>query len=113
MDNNVEDLTFQELWKTVTNKDDSLNAKKVKEVLEGYAFMLDEVPYVYSEVTGGMLSKPHYYAESVLQIFREEFANKVWGLRLLPDDWDLITEECETNEDYKKAIFEYLEVDDD
>ena len=112
MDNN-EDLTFQELWEEVVNKDGSINVERVKELLKGYAFMLDEVPYVYSEVTDGMLSKPHYYAESVLSIFKERFADKVWGLRLLSDDWDLITEECETNEDYKKAIFEYLDIDED
>lgn len=112
MDNN-EDLTFQELWKEITNQDGSVNVDKVKEVLDGYAFMLDEVPKVYCEVTHGMLSKPHYYAESVLSIFRERFEDKVWALRLLPDDWDDVTADCKTNEDYKRAIFEYLEIEED
>jgi hypothetical protein len=75
--------------------------------------MLDEVPKVYSEVSGGLLSKPNYYAESVLSVFRERYADKAWAIRLLPDDWYDLTEDCVTNEDYKRAIFDYLGVDDD
>jgi hypothetical protein len=30
----------------------------------------------------------------------------------LVDDWDDITAGCKTNEDYKKAIFEYLGCDE-
>ena len=113
MDNEVEKV-FQEFWADIVcNEDGSINMEQVKKELSDYSFILGEVPKVYSEVTCGLLSKPNYYAESVLSVFREEYSNRVCGLRLLPDDWDLITEDCKTNEDYKKAIFEYLEVEDE
>lgn len=49
-------------------------------------------------------------AETVLRLFRDKFERKACAVDYLEDDWDLITEECETNEDYKKAVFEYLEI---
>lgn len=105
---------FQEFWKDIVcNDDGTLNPVAVKNELSDYSFMLDQVPKVYSEVTGGRLSYPNYEAETVLQIFRDEFANKVWALECLIDDWDDITADCETNEDYKRALFEYLEIVED
>lgn len=113
MNNEVEKV-WQEFWADIVcNEDGSINMDQLKEELCAFHFMINEVPKVYSEVTDGLFSKPNYYADSVLSVFREKYADRLWGLRLLPDDWDMITEECETNEDYKKAIFEYLEVDDD
>lgn len=113
MDNEVEKV-WQEFWaEIVCNEDGSINMEQVKEELCAFHFMINEVPKVYCEVTGGLLSKPNYYAESVLSVFRERYADKAWAIRLLPDDWDDVTADCVTNEDYKKAIFEYLGVDDD
>ena len=70
--------------------------------------MIGEVPKVYVAVTGGALSKPLYYADTVISVFNERYGDKAIAVDYLVDDWDLITEECKTNEDYKKAIFEYL-----
>ena len=113
MDNEVEKV-FQEFWaEIVCNEDGSINMEQVKKELSDFHFMIEEVPKVYSEVTDGMLSKPNYYAESVLSVFRERYADKAWAIRLLPDDWDGVTEDCVTNEDYKKAIFEYLDIEED
>jgi hypothetical protein len=55
-----------------------------------------------------MLSKPHYYADSVIKVFNEKYGEKAVAVDYLVDDWNLVTAECTTNEDYKKAIFEYL-----
>lgn len=105
---------FQEFWKDIVcNDDGTLNTIAVKNELSDYSFILDQVPKVYSEVTGGRLSYPNYEAETILQIFRDEFANKVWALECLADDWDDVTADCVTNEDYKRALFEYLEVEED
>lgn len=105
---------FQEFWKyLVCNEDGSLNTIAVKNELSDYRFMLEQVQKVYSEVTGGRLSYPTYEAETVLQIFRDEFANKAWALEYLSDDWDDITADCETNEDYKQVLFKYLEIEED
>ena len=102
---------FQEFWKDIVcNDDGTLNPIAVKNELSDYNFILDQVPKVYSEVTGGRLSYPNYEAETVLQIFRDEFANKIIALECLSDDWDDITADCETNADYKQALFEYLNI---
>ena len=112
MDNKVEQV-FQEFWADIVcNEDGSINMEQVKKELSDYSFMLDEVPKVYSEVTGGLLSKPNYYAESVLSVFRERFEDKAWAIRLLPDDWDDVTENCVTNADYKKVIFDYFGIEE-
>ena len=98
-----------EFWKTIIcNDDGTINIDQLKLELHDYSLMLGEVPKVYIAVTGGMLSKPHYYADSVIKVFRERYEDKAVGVEYLPDDWDDVTADCETNEDYKKAIFEYL-----
>lgn len=103
-----------EFWKTIVcNEDGTINVEQLKKELRDYSFMLHEVPKVYIEVTGRTLSKPHYYAESVIKVFKEKYGDKVVGIDYLPDDWDNLTADCETNEDYKKAIFEYLGCEED
>ena len=105
---------FQEFWKDIVcNDDGTLNPVAVKNELSDYSFILDQVPKVYSEVTGGRLSYPNYEAETIITLFHDEFANKTWALEYLPDDWDDITADCKTNEDYKRALFEYLEITED
>lgn len=105
---------FQEFWKDIVcNDDGTLNPIAVKNELSDYSFLLEQVPSVYSEITGGRLSYPNYDAETVLTLFREEFANKAWAIECLADDWDDITADCETNEDYKRVLFKYLEIDDE
>ena len=104
---------YQEFWKDIIcDENGNVNMEQVKKELSDYAFMLDEVPKVYCAVTNGLLSKPNYYADSVLSVFKENFEDKAWALRCLADDWDDITADCKTNEDYKKVLFEYLEVEE-
>ena len=98
-----------EFWKTIIcNEDGTIDVEQLKLELHDYSLMLGEVPKVYIEVTGGMLSKPHYYADGVIRAFRERYGKKAVAVECLIDDWDDITAECKANEDYKKAIFEYL-----
>lgn len=105
---------YQDFWKSIICKEDgSIDIEQLKKELYDCHVMLEQVPKVYCEVTGGVLSYPTYKAETVLNIFREKYCDKAWAVDLLEDDWDLITAECETNEDYKKAIFEYFEIGDE
>jgi len=39
--------------------------------------MLQEVPKVYCEVTGGLLSKPNYCADSVISAFEDEVEKRI------------------------------------
>ena len=104
---------YQEFWKDIICKEDgSIDIDAVKCELADYHRMLQEVPTVYSEVTGGILSKPLYKAEFVLSYFREKYYDKAIVVDYIADDWDDITADCETNEDYKKAVFEYLGIEE-
>jgi hypothetical protein len=65
---------YEQLWenhwkKNCTNLDGSINLDQIKRELSDYAFMLDQVPSVYSEVTGGTLSKTNYYSGGVIAAY--------------------------------------------
>jgi len=63
------EATFERLWKDIImNTDGSVNLDQVKRELHDFAFMMGEVSHVYSHVTGGILSKPNYYASSVIGV---------------------------------------------
>lgn len=111
MTSDVVEQTYQDFWKEIVEDENgNLDIEQVKKELCDYAKMLNEVPKVYSEVTDNLLSKPLYDAETVLQIFREKYGDKAWAVDYLADDWGSITADCKTNEDYKKAIFEYFNI---
>lgn len=102
---------YQEFWKDIIcDADGNIDVEQVKKELRDFYVMIQEVPKVYSEVTGGMLSKCLYDAEYVLSFFDEKYGRKACAVDYLKYDWYLITAECETNADYKKAVFEYLEI---
>lgn len=113
MDNEVEKV-FQEFWADIVcNEDGSINMEQVKKELYDFRIIMNEVPKVYSEITGGRLSYLTYPAETVLGVYYEKYGNKAFAVKLIPDDWADITADCVTNEDYKKAIFEYFEIEED
>jgi hypothetical protein len=45
----------------------NVDMEQVKKELADFRFMIKEVPKVYSHVTGGLLSKPMYHAEGVIE----------------------------------------------
>ena len=107
------ETVFDEFWRDIImNEDDTVNLDAVKNELADYKFILDQIPAVYSAVTGGMLSKPMYKANVIIDTFYERYGNIAEQTRLLPDDWDLITQECKTNADYKKVIMDYLDAEE-
>lgn len=113
MSNYDVEQVYQDFWKEIIcDKDGNINIEKVKNELHDYYIMLEEVPKVYSEITDGLLSKPLYDAEIVLGVFRDRYANKAGATDYLSDDWNLITAECVTNADYKRAICNYLQIEE-
>lgn len=46
--------------------------KAVMDELCDYYFILQQVPLVYCEVTGNRLSKPNYFASSVIDAYNDE-----------------------------------------
>jgi hypothetical protein len=60
-----------EIWETfwkplLTDENGNLNLQAVKNELADYAFVLKQVPKVYTHVTGGRLSEPHYHSQAVI-----------------------------------------------
>jgi len=66
----------REEWKNLVSKNGKMNESLVLDELEDYGVMLREVPKVYCEITGGLLSKPLYNAETVLAEFEDRYYDK-------------------------------------
>jgi hypothetical protein len=60
-------LLSSNFWKSVY--EDGITSKDVENEMADFHFMLNEVPKVYMEVTGGLLSKPNYHASDVISAF--------------------------------------------
>lgn len=68
--------TYKEIWEDYwrpfcTNEDGTLNLDQIQRELADYAFILEQVPSVYSEITGGTLSKPNYHAKTVIAVYED------------------------------------------
>ena len=68
---------YNEFWKDIIeNKDGTINKEQLKKELADFSVMIEEVPKVYSEITGGKLSKPLYSATTILSEFNELHLDK-------------------------------------
>lgn len=63
--------TFDEFWRGIVMPDGRWDLGQVMRELHDYHDLLDEVPKVYMEVTGGMISKPNTLASEVLRVHDE------------------------------------------
>lgn len=64
--------TYDDFWKEIVeNPDGTLNRDQVMRELHDYRVLLEEVPKVYDEVTGGRLSKPNTAACHVIDAVNE------------------------------------------
>lgn len=109
--NNNENEVFETFWKEIImDEDGNINMDQLKLELLDFYNMINEVPKVYCAVTGGILSKPTWSAEAVLEYFNEKYANKADSAYYLADDWEFVTADCITNADFKEAILKYLGV---
>lgn len=106
--------TYNEFWRDIVeNPGGEFNKDQFMRELADYHHLLENVPKVYSEVTGGTLSKLGYDAQTVISLFYEKFGNKAANVDILPDDWDLIVSDCETIDDVRRAVFGYLDISED
>jgi hypothetical protein len=58
---------FEEIWKPLLMTDNKLDMKKVKNEMIDLIFVYRQVGKVYQHLTGNLLSKPMYYAETIIQ----------------------------------------------
>lgn len=86
-------------------KNGKMNAAQARRELSDYYFMLEQVPKVYCEVTGGLLSKPNYFAHSVLGVYEENIekerksAAAVFGEDILD-----FAKNCRTLKEFKALV---------
>ena len=86
-------------------KNGKLDEKAVLKEIYDYDFLLGEVPKVYSEITGGLLSKTNYKAEVVLSEFNEKF----WDKEIIISDIRELINSSKTLEELKEELKSYLD----
>lgn len=66
-----------EFWRGVFDEiTDKTEREKIEAELTDYYFVMQQVPEVYMHITGGLLSKPNYYASTV-KTAADNFIDKV------------------------------------
>lgn len=65
--------TYKNFWKLIVEKDGEVDMEQVKKELHDFHFVMNQVSKVYDHLTGGNLSKPHYYADGVIEAVYEFF----------------------------------------
>ena len=85
-------------------KNGKLDEEAVLKEISDYDFILEEVPKVYEEITGGLLSKLMYPARVVLSEFNERF----WDKKIIIDDIKEMMQSSKTLEDLKEELEIYL-----
>ena len=96
----------KEQWKEIIYKNGKIDEEQVMKELEDYDFILREVPKVYCEITGGLLSQINYSAKFVLAEFNELF----WDKKIITEDIKEIIKNAITLDDLKKELEDYLEL---
>jgi hypothetical protein len=66
------DKEFEEDWKNfwldILITDGKFDEKKIKDEIHDFAYVLREVPKVYSHITNGQMSKPNYWSSEVISV---------------------------------------------
>lgn len=61
----------KEFWDGVFDEDFPFNKENAYKELSDYYFLLQQIPEIYCEITGGTLSKTNYFASSVIAAYRD------------------------------------------
>ena len=85
-------------------KDGKLDEEAVLKEISDYDFILKEVPKVYCEITGGLLSKLMYPANIVLAEFNERF----WDKEIIIDDIKEMIKSVKTLKELKEELESYF-----
>lgn len=66
-DNILYEVDWNEFWKGICeNENGDVDILQVKKELSDYRFILNQVPKIYKHITGGLLSKPMYDAQTII-----------------------------------------------
>lgn len=96
---------IKDFWKPLIYTKGKLDEKKVMNELADFYFIMNEVPKVYCEITGGLLSKLMYPAEVVLGEFQERF----WDKDTIREDIEEMIKSVETLKELKEELKDYFD----
>ena len=96
----------KEDWKKIIYKNGKIDEEQVMKELEDYGFLLEEVPKVYCEITGGLLSKLNYKSEVVLAEFNDHNLDK----ETTQEDVIMLIRENAELVDLIEALKDYFEI---
>lgn len=64
---------WNEFWKDILeNEDGSINVEQLKKELHDWHHVLDQIPIIYMELSGGILSKTGYWASQIMGLNQEQ-----------------------------------------
>ena len=87
-------------WKDLLQTNGDWDEQKIKNELHDLAFIMEQVGEVYMALTGGKLSKPMYYARTIIQEHEQACMDAVNDYR------DTLLEDCKDMT--KEEIIEYV-----
>ena len=64
---------WEEYWKPLLYTNKKLDIDKIKNEMMDLIFIYQQVAEVYCHITGGLLSKPNYYAKTII----DEYDNQI------------------------------------
>ena len=66
------DQAWTEYWRPLLVTDGVLDDVKIENEMHDLVFIYQQVSEVYEAVTGGNLSKPMYYAKTIIDLYHEQ-----------------------------------------
>lgn len=78
--NDIEE-EFETFWTSIIMENGKLNLDQLKKELYDYSMLLQNIPQIYDEVTGGKISKPNTSPLEVIASFND-FVNEAINLAI-------------------------------
>ena len=70
--NSETEKDYEENWKPLLMTDGVFDSVKIKNEMTDLIFIFNQVSKVYDRITGGLLSKPNYYADTIIEQYEDQ-----------------------------------------
>lgn len=92
-DNSKWEKEWKDFWMPLLKTNGKWDGKKIENEMHDLVFIYEQISIVYEYITGGLLSKPMYYADTIKTAYD-----------------DSVTESAkEEVQDYKQSLIQWLE----
>jgi hypothetical protein len=96
----------ENIWLPLMKTNGEWDEQKIKNELHDLVFCVKQIGKIYSHITGGMLSKPTYYASTIIAELDELNLDK----KITQEDVSQMIEDSENKEELIKQLKEYFEL---